>query len=623
MYLAVYDQVSRKRLAFLENAYNIGYTLNLSILSEATFTLPLSDPKNQYCIPYRWVEFWDENDFVGMFRILPSEQTKNADTREIVYTCEHVLATLMDDVLIGWHEIGNIGVYTSEVLSYVLNAQTVPRWQLRSCDFTHQYLYGWENENLLSALFSVPAAFVEAYKWETNTSVYPWQLSLSAVSESPVAEIRYRKNLRGMTKSTDPTTLCTRLYAYGYGEGVNALNIANLNGGKLYLDADTKDTYGIISRVWVDQRYQDEISLYDAAVAQLKALSVPYISYTVEAAQNDELRKCQVGDYVRVIDEEDGTNFTAQVVTISKKDVVGDNRSVEITIANKPKDVASTVSDLADRARINETYAQGAVTVYTKTFADNADTDHPAEIIFDIPSNIVHINEVTLNAKTAPFRGYSKAVEGGGEYSDTTESGGGETTTTSSGGGSVVTSEEVVLESRNINADSSYTSGSQVHNHGISKGTRLAVVNGFGDFTIVDDVGWTPSGAHEHEAHSHEVEIDSHRHSVSIESHTHEVMLPNHTHAIEYGIYEGNKAEAMQIFVDDTEAGIFESVNNLNIVPYLGKNDDGTITRGQHTVTVYPIDYGSNGQQQSYTTSRIELDIMIQLFANSRGGGQY
>lgn len=623
MYLAIYDQVTRRRLAFLENAYNIGYTLNLSILSTATFSLPISDPKNQYCLPYRWVEVWDENDFIGMFRILPSEQKKDATTREIVYTCEHVLATLMDDVLLGWHEIGNIGVYTQEVLSYVLNAQTEQRWQLGKCDFQHQYLYGWENENLLSALFSIPATFVESYKWETNTSVYPWQLSLTEVDVTPVAEIRYRKNMIGITKSVDPSTLCTRLYAYGYGEGVNALNICNVNGGLPYIDAPSKETYGIISRIWVDQRYQNEVSLYDAAVAQLDELSVPYISYTVSSVENDLLRQCKVGDYVQVIDDEDGTNFAAQVVTITKKDVVGDNKTIEITIANKPKDVASTVSDLADRARINETYAQGAVTVYTKTFADNADTDHPAQITFDIPSNIVHINEVTLNAETAPFRGYSKAVEGGGEYSDTTESGGGETTTTSDGGGDTVTSEAVILEAQYVAADSSYDSGGQVHNHGIPRGTRIAIVDENGSTTVTGSYGWVPSGAHEHGAHGHEVEIPEHDHRVTIESHTHGVTLPNHTHEIEYGIYEGNTAQSMRLVIDNQDVGVYSQISTLNIVPFLNKDDTGVITRGAHTVTIYPIDYDDDEQEVEYTTSRIEIDIMIQLFANSRGGGQY
>jgi len=114
----------------------------------------MSDPKNKFCKYFNFVEFYDGDKYIGLFRIIPTTATKNASTREIVYECEHVLATLMDDILFGWHEIGNRGIYTSTVLRYILDRQTVPRWQLGRCEFSHQYLYGWENENLLLKIWT-------------------------------------------------------------------------------------------------------------------------------------------------------------------------------------------------------------------------------------------------------------------------------------------------------------------------------------------------------------------------------------------------------------------------------------------------------------------------------------
>lgn len=35
------------------------------------------------------------------------------------------------------------------------------------------------------------------------------------------AYVRYRKNLRGIVREADPTQLCTKIYALGYGEGMN------------------------------------------------------------------------------------------------------------------------------------------------------------------------------------------------------------------------------------------------------------------------------------------------------------------------------------------------------------------------------------------------------------------
>lgn len=172
-YLSVFDHTTNKRVAFLENAYNVGYTLEQNALWSARFSLPLSDPKNRLCKYFNYVEIYDREKYIGLFRIIPTTTTKDAGTRETVYECEHVLATLMDDVLFGWHEIGNRGVYTTSVLRYILDRQTTKRWQLGACDFSRQFLYGWENENLLSALFSVPKPFTEDYRWEFDTTSYP------------------------------------------------------------------------------------------------------------------------------------------------------------------------------------------------------------------------------------------------------------------------------------------------------------------------------------------------------------------------------------------------------------------------------------------------------------------
>ena len=603
-YVSIFDNVTGKRLCFLENAYDVGYTLNLNRLHEAKFSLPMNDPKNSFCQPYRYVEIWDEaltknGGRVGLFRILPTVSTKSEDTRKIEYTCEHVLATLMDDVLFGWHEIGNIGVYTDEVLAYVLRQQRTVRWVLTECDFRHQYLYGWENENLLSALFSVPNCFSEPFTWVYDTSDFShWNISLKSVSTVPVADIRYKKNLKGITKTSDPTQMATRLIPLGYGEGINQLNIANVNNGSNVLVADTVDTYGEITRVWIDRRYQDENSLYAAAVAMLEELKQPYVSYTVDAAMFGLLAGVEVGQYVRVIDDEDGTDFLARVIQIQKNDVYGDKTSAKITLANRSKDIATSLADMADRSRINETYAQGAVTVYTMSFADNADASHPAQIRFPIPDSVVHINSIMLDGVIENARGYSNAVS-------TTEA---DTTSTEGGGGVTKSSTSVELPSSNIQNDDDGGLNAKNHNHGIERGTWLAIVDS--DNNVTGRVSWVPSGAHNHAAHDHDI---------TLKDHTHQVKIPALSINSEYGIYESGRADYVTIKVDSTDIkdadhanGRYENISDLNITTAFTGAGDGTITRGWHTLTITPN-----------KLTRINVSLAVQLFANSRGGGQY
>ena len=73
--ISVYDNRTRKRLAYLENAYNISYSKSTTSIWTASFSLPFSDPKTKYCEPFNYVELWEEDNSgkperVELFRII-------------------------------------------------------------------------------------------------------------------------------------------------------------------------------------------------------------------------------------------------------------------------------------------------------------------------------------------------------------------------------------------------------------------------------------------------------------------------------------------------------------------------------------------------------------------------
>lgn len=59
-----------KRLAYLDNALAVGYGLETNSLWTATFTLPADDPKNAYCTPLNFVEIFDGDERIDLFRII-------------------------------------------------------------------------------------------------------------------------------------------------------------------------------------------------------------------------------------------------------------------------------------------------------------------------------------------------------------------------------------------------------------------------------------------------------------------------------------------------------------------------------------------------------------------------
>lgn len=630
--IRVYDRNMRK-LAYLDNAYNVGYELTLNELWYANFTLPADDPKNQYCQPFNFVEIYDGKKRVELFRIMPSELVRNTKG-EIAYQCEHVLATLLDDVMFKYHQIGNIGVGTTAVLRYILDCQADARWQLGVCEFDRRFEYKWENENLLAAMFSVPQPFNEGYRWEFDTTGATWRIHLRRLPTKFKADITYKKNMTEIQKTVDPTTIVTRLYCLGYGEGDNQLGIESINGGVPYLESNgATTTWGIKSSILVDRRFESPETLKAYGQALLDQLKHPYRSYTTRAVDLHQIspekyEKFFPGDIVRTLDKEDGIVEDLPIVKVAKSDITGNPGDVKIEIANKSRDLAGSISELADRTRINEVYAQGATNQMIIPFADNADNANPAVMRVYIPDTMARINKCILNYQLEPFRAYSKAIGGGGGTTESTQDGGGTSTTTASGGGTSTTTASGGNistttasggdTSRTSDIDGSYVSGGG-HNHGLPAGTQLALAGG-------GYITWAQSGNHRHtvtipshrhnisiSSHQHNVSISSHQHNISIPSHRHNITTPNHTHELEFGIYQGTIASNVSIRVDDKTIPTSQPGEDIDIIPYLSTDGGGKVHRNTwHEIEIIPN-----------KMTRIVANIFMQIFTNSRGGGDY
>ena len=618
--ISIFDKITNKRLCFLENSYDIGYTLNLNGLHTARFTLPSNDPKNEFCKPLNYVELWNDDKRVDLFRILPSVFTKTSEQREITYDCEHVLATLMDDVLFGFHAIGNTGVYTQQVIRYVLDRQTVKRWNLQECDFNNQFLYTWENENLLSALFSIANPLVEGYIWRLDTTnMNAWQISLKKRDTKQKDELRYQKNMNGIKKTVDPSTLTTRLYLLGYGEGDNQLNVSSINNGKPYIESDTINQYGLISKIAVDRRFQQKEALLEYGKNLLSELKHPYYSYEVDTAISIN---ASVGDTIRVIDDEEAISELMVVTSIDKADITAQPK-VKYNIANKPKDVAGTIADLANRQRIADLYAQGATNLDSRSFADNADQNNPAIMRFYLPAELVRINKLILNFRLTAFRGYTQGTSAGGQTASTTSGGGGSTQTSSSGGGRTeTTTNNGQTSSGASNRTTTTTQAEVVTTWKLSNTYVPDAMSTAGDPPHIHALLASPIvPAHSHEmahthsinGHQHNVTIPSHTHDINIPSHEHGFSIPQHTHATIYGIYQGGTASSATLRVDGKNVGAVQQSQDIDIVDYLSKDGGGKVQRGTwHTVEIIPN-----------ALTRVEADIMTQIYVQSHGGGDY
>lgn len=609
--ITVYRRSNREKCAVVAREKNVVESNAINDVDSLTFSVPGSAGGVNSLKPFNYVR-WSDSDEAAennpLYRIItPSGSTD--DYEMLHYECEHVIATLIDDVLFGAFTIGGVGVYTDDVIRWVLSRQTTKNWVLGECDFHRQFEYGWENENLLTTLFSVPNRFTEPYLWVFDTSKYPWVVSLKSidVGRDPQFYVRAGKNLISSATESAAQDVCTRLYGLGYGEGINQLTIETVNNGVPYVQAPQSyiDEYGLISRIFVDRRFEDAQALKDRMLAIIGEMQEPTYSRTVAAADLYELTeadydKAEIGRIVLLTD--DGTKTYITGIRRSRDDV----GKMDITLSSKPTDIASSMADLADRQRIESVYSQGATQIYAHSVQANATPTKGAIMKFYIPEEMRIINSVKSKIVLDRFRSYSQATAAGGSSAQTSSSGGGGQTTSSSGGGAAPTSEASSKATTN-------SGGSFNFNLFTSKATPFNRVLNQTNFEEHYHSANVSALDHAHGmSHTHTVNVPGHTHSINTSAHTHNVNIPGHKHEIEQGIFEFGNASSAEVYVNGTIKAVIDRDDELDLTDLL-LDANGNLPRGSWLeLEIKPNDL-----------AYVCIDLFVQGFIQSRGESVY
>ena len=616
-YLTVYN-LSREKDWVLKNAYDIIETQEINTVWQLEFTIPMNDQDQQHCQPYWYVRYGDDGQ---LYRF--TEQVKtNADKSTITYHCEHVIATLSDDVMFqGPYIKGNNGTYTNDVLDFILEKQTpingIKNWDLGICEPRRQFEYSWENENLLAALFSVPNCFATPYMWTYDTTSHPWKVNLVEIHEDadPDFYLMARKNILRSEESSSNLEICTRLYGLGEGEGVNQLTIkeakvkdiikdsdgiptnatidssSDIKYGNTYIQSSPEKIaeYGIVSRIFVDRRFQSSETLMARMQTLLHELETPSMKREFDIVDlydlsPDDMYKAEVGRICLLKDDNTKVYITK---TVKNWSVPGD---MKITIATKPTDISTSIADLADRQRIEQVYSQGASQVYAFNFSGNATDQLPLNGYVYFPEDLKYLNEVKLKIKLDPFRSYSKASSGkngeinqdtgengainqdtgengainqdtgeGGKINTETGEGGaqtGETSVASGGGGisldtsSLTVTVDIDKTGFNSSINDFYTDRQQIAEYlKINEQTG----NHRHDNSVSGSTGWM-EGSH---AHSIKENGDGHR----------------HVKEGEYDTYTGYQTVAENLYIDSNTGSHSHSISGS--VSYSGNHSHG------------------------------------------------
>lgn len=625
--------IDRSVGAYLENAFNVSYEKQTNKIGSAKFSLPLDDPKVNKVDQLKYIEIIDnDGEYIGLYRIMPTETTVSESTQSINYELRHVLCLLIDSVIFGYKEISP-NTSTKDTINALLSLQNTKHWRLGKCEFNRYFQYSWENVNgLVDAIWGIPLPFDEEYMWTYDTTSYPWTLNLIKPPIEPTCLVQEGFNLKGFRIKSNPNQLINRIYPLGQGDGVNKLKITKVNPtGKPYVeDAASIIENGIIEYIWSDKRFTDAYSLFSSAKALLRKWKDPIVSWEIDAAdlikaiaKNPRMKipkiaELREGKVVRVKTNKFGT-IDLRILKESKSDMFENPGDVSLAIGYVPSDLGTTQADMERKIEINELYSQGATNIFVYTFDREADSAIPVEYKFFVDDDVRHVNVCELTVDTSHFRATSKGnTSSPQQVSSSTSSAGGasvQSATSSAGGASTQTSS---ANGSHRHATLKYIS--DVTGETSVGSPRLYEAYGTGFQLIIPSVAMPGdiTTAEAADNHTHTVSVPAHTHNVSINipAHTHQVSItiPGHTHEIIYGIFEyANLPSKLKIEVDGNTVPIDStSFERFNIVPYLTKDEDGKATRGRHTLKITPNDL-----------ARIEVQLILRVFIQSQLGGEF
>ena len=654
-------------LAYLENAYEIEYTQALDTVSTCSIRLPADDPKAKYLDPNNLIEIEDNGESVGLFWVEQIIKVKEANSIYYNVIGYHAINSLSRILLFGLHQY--TGLPVSETIQALLETEAEHGgrkqvdWDFGGSDYDNVIDYSFENVSVYSALQSITKNWKEPNMWVYDTSVYPFKVSLRRMSNEITSRLHSGYNLLELSVEDEYLAMANRYYALGSGEGVNQVNLlyakdleseTEAQNEYYYVEnAESIEKYGLRESILVDRSITEPSLLLLAANEKLDYYSRLDPIIKVRAADVWE-ETCQPidhfvpGQVCRIIEPELDYDEPWRIIRRTKPDLTGKPGDVELILGRMYNTIANAIDKVYNRDQEEKRTSQGATNIWTQSFGDNADADHPIEFVFRLPDDLLNVNKCVLDFTVSHFRTYSKGALGGGGGTSgsgtlhTTKAGGGGTSgsgtlaTTESGGGGTsgaVTPDYVVNPG---DPDHPYETDTYWDIYNPSLTNRkiepfAETIPGSGNYQSPVQLG-DPSDPNQmllvfHHSHPHTHEVANHVHEVAdhvhtLKDHVHEVEdhthpLPEHTHDLEYGIYEEPTlaVTGVKIYVDGNLIGVSGlEGDGVDVLRLLTKGNDGKVIRGRHTVKIVPSPSGTGDG-----LCKIDGSLYIQCFIQSRG----
>lgn len=326
--IEVHDS-SGNLVAVLENAHTIQYTEAINTLPTLSFSLPADDTKAANIIKANeiWLMDYETNQVQAKFR-LSGRGDGRASTIITTVDADGLIGQLADEQLITAYAPESLTItqivtalLALQVLSPAITLGTIAPTATRSMTFN-------PGDTILKALYSLRET-IGGFIYVDNDRVLQWA---NSIGEDTGQQVRYQKNLVGITREINYTTIANRIYAYGVGQGDARVKLSDAAGSPPDYVEDVQsqtDWGGIFVKVFVEPSITDADALLAWANLKLADLHDPIITYTVDTTDLSqsteagfEFEPLQLGSIITVIDEDLGLDVSVHVVKITHPDLL-------------------------------------------------------------------------------------------------------------------------------------------------------------------------------------------------------------------------------------------------------------------------------------------------------------
>jgi phage minor structural protein len=404
--------VAGVKSAILENATSIQRKGKKNEVPTLSFTLPADDPKAIYITTAYEIKIWNtkKSRWEGLYTLADATDRWGSDGKYVDASYVGAMRQLVKEENVTYDTTVTPATPTAIVTALLALQEKTPAITVGTIEPTTTVAYAIENTNLLNALLEL-RSYLGGRMEVDDTRHLNWYNDVTAVTR----EVRYKKNMRGMTRKRDFTTVYNKIYAYGYGEGDVQLKLTDAGETYEYIeDATSQTAYGVLSKRITDKRIIHPSTLLRWAQLFLATYKDPIYSYTVEMVNlaehpdfNFDLENIEVGQIIRVVNS-DLNDLSVNVEVVSVDVNLSNPKDITVELANVTKDISNSFSDVAQYTDIAKNMAvqigAGQVTVQGTFTVDGWRTTGQTTIDGgQITANTITCDKLTtstLNAKT-------------------------------------------------------------------------------------------------------------------------------------------------------------------------------------------------------------------------------